>query len=56
MKLISKKQFEKYSCVTFFVGYGLTETSPTGIRIPFAKPKPGSIGIIISNTEVQVGS
>ena len=54
MQLISNKQFEKYSCVTFFVGYGLTETSPTGISVPFSKLKPGSIGIIISNTEVQV--
>lgn len=35
-------------------GYGLTETSPVTHATPPGRAKPGSIGVVVSNTEVRV--
>jgi 4-coumarate--CoA ligase len=35
-------------------GYGMTELSPVSHALPFDQERPGSIGILVSNTEARV--
>lgn len=47
-------QWKRMTGIPLTLGYGLTEASPETHNTPPGKPKPGSIGIPISNTEARV--
>jgi long-chain acyl-CoA synthetase len=50
-----KKKFEKETGCTLVEGYGLTETSPvTHVNPLYGANKPGSIGLPLKGTEVQI--
>ncbi len=46
--------FKKITNIDIIEGYGLTETSPAICFNPFAKPKEGSIGLPLPQTEMKL--
>jgi long-chain acyl-CoA synthetase len=48
------ERWQKMTNTPIYQGYGLTETSPVVTLIPFHRPRPGSIGVPISGTDVRL--
>ena len=45
------------SCsLVYFIGYGLTETSPAAMVCPRNNCKPGAVGVMLPNLEGKVES
>lgn len=55
LPLVVKEEFEQLSGAEIYEGYGLTESSPVAtLNPPFAKNKPGSIGIPLPHTTIEI--